>query len=97
MENNLPYNLLFNQNSSGNLTGLFFISKDNKIKIELKEIDKNFILDINVNCIENYTEGKKIMELLQKILCTSEGFTRPVDDLKIKSNKTTTMIKLKEE
>lgn len=95
-KNIVPVNILFCNSSPNPLMGCYYINKDNKTKIEVKEIEKHFEVNVEVKLIEDFNSAKKIAELINKILVDENGFMRDIDSISINDKNKQTIIKIKE-
>lgn len=91
----MPVNILFNNTSPNAINGIYYINKDNKIKIEVKEIEKQFQINIDIKMLSDFNSAKCFAELINKILVTENGFMRNYKDIFVNDKKEETIIKLK--
>jgi 2'-5' RNA ligase len=77
-------NILFPTDVMLSIKGCYATSKDEKVIVELKKINREKRIEVQIRGISDFTEAKKLSELLGVILINKNGFIRNSNELKIK-------------
>ena len=89
-------NIFYNTNNMVSLRGSYYCSKDEKLILELKQINDENMIQMNIRNWTNYTDAKKFSELLINILTDKNGFLRNFDNINIKQKNGETQIFINE-
>ena len=78
------------------MKGCYVTSKDEKVIVETKDINREKRIDVHLRGFSSFTEAKKIAEIISILLIEKNGFIRKEEDITIEKDKTgRTVITLK--
>ena len=69
------------------IQGYYTTSKDEKVIIETKDINREKRIDIKIRGFSSLMDAKKIAEVLNLILVSNNGFIRSIENMVIEKNK----------
>ena len=80
-------NIVYPSDTMLTLKGYYVTSKDEKVIIETKDINREKRVDVKIRGFSSLTEGKKMAEVLSIFLMDNNGFIRLNDNITIEKNK----------
>ena len=89
-------NIISSSDSMLSLKGYYLTSKDEKVVVETKDINREKKIDIRIRGFETLNDANKVAEILSILLIDENGFTRPTENISIekqKGNKVTISLK----
>lgn len=69
------------------LKGCYVTSKDEKVIIETKDINREKRIDVRIRGFSTFVDAKKLAEILSVILIDRNGFIRQKENIIIEKNK----------
>lgn len=81
-------NIVYPTDTMMSLNGSYVTSKDEKVTIEVKEINREKHVQLNIRGFSSHFEAKKLAEVLSILLINNNGFLRENENIEVERSKT---------